>query len=134
MSPGRTVLGVATFAAPLVAGTLACWDGPARWLALAVPAAYLALLVAGVMSPQFGMFAPVFCRGGSSRPEVALTFDDGPDPTSTRRILSTLARFHTRATFFVLGAKARLAPEVVAEISAAGHDIGIHGDVHDRLL
>jgi len=134
MSRGRTVLVAATFAAPFVAAGLASSDDPARWLALAVPAAYLALLVAGVMIPRLAMFAPVLCRGASSRPEVALTFDDGPDPTSTRKILSTLAHFQTRATFFVLGAKARLAPDVLAEIAAAGHDIGVHGDTHDRLF
>jgi peptidoglycan/xylan/chitin deacetylase (PgdA/CDA1 family) len=128
------LLVASTLAAPLLAAALACSAGPLRWLALAVPAGYLGMLVAGVMIPGLAMFAPVLRRGSFSRPEVALTFDDGPDPTSTRKILATLARFDAHATFFVLGAKARLTPEVLAEIAAAGHDIGIHGDTHDRWL
>ena len=134
MSPGRLILVAATVAAPLLAGALGSTAGPARWLALGVPVGYLAVLVVGAMVPQLAMFAPVLWRGSSSRAEVALTFDDGPDPISTRKILATLARFEARATFFVLGAKARLAPDVLAEIAAAGHDIGIHGDTHDRFL
>jgi peptidoglycan-N-acetylglucosamine deacetylase len=133
-TPGRVILAVSTLAAPLLAGALACSTGPARWLALAVPAGYLAVLVAGVMIPRLAMFAPIVHQGPASRPELALTFDDGPDASSTRMILATLARFDAHATFFVLGAKARLAPELLAEIAAAGHDIGVHGETHDRLL
>ena len=64
---------------------------------------------------------------------VALTFDDGPDPVTTRHILETLGATRHRATFFVLGAKARRHPDVVREIHAGGHTLGVHGDVHDRL-
>jgi peptidoglycan/xylan/chitin deacetylase (PgdA/CDA1 family) len=64
---------------------------------------------------------------------VALTFDDGPHPESTRRVLEVLAATRHRATFFVLGEKARRHPEVVREIHRAGHTLGIHGEVHDRL-
>jgi peptidoglycan/xylan/chitin deacetylase (PgdA/CDA1 family) len=64
---------------------------------------------------------------------VALTFDDGPHPVTTRRILTVLAGTRHRATFFVLGAKARRHPDVVREIQEAGHTLGVHGDRHDRL-
>jgi peptidoglycan-N-acetylglucosamine deacetylase len=134
MSPGRMLLLASTAAAPLLAGTLVCSSGPLRWLALAVPAGYLAVLVTGVMISRLAMFAPVLWQGCASRPEIALTFDDGPDAISTRKILATLSRFDAHATFFVLGSKARLAPEVLAEMTAAGHEIGVHGDTHDRLL
>jgi peptidoglycan/xylan/chitin deacetylase (PgdA/CDA1 family) len=80
------------------------------------------------------MFAPVVLHLDRTRQEIALTFDDGPEATSTREVLSTLAHFDARATFFVLGEKVRVAPEVLREIAEAGHAIGIHGDHHYRLF
>ena len=52
---------------------------------------------------------------------------------TTRRVLEVLARTRHRATFFVLGEKARRHPDVLREIHAGGHTLGIHGDFHDRL-
>jgi peptidoglycan/xylan/chitin deacetylase (PgdA/CDA1 family) len=86
------------------------------------------------MIPRLAMFAPVIWRVPNRRSEVVLTFDDGPSPQSTRQVLATLGSFGAHATFFVLGTKALAAPEVLREIAAAGHEIGVHGDGHDRLL
>lgn len=133
-SDGRPLLVASTLIAIGVAGGMALLGSPWSFLALAVPAAYLLWLVAGVMTPRLALFAPVICRGNPARPEVALTFDDGPDPTSTPAVLQALAAGGARATFFVLGEKVRQAPEVLHAIAAAGHDIGVHGNTHDRLL
>jgi peptidoglycan/xylan/chitin deacetylase (PgdA/CDA1 family) len=104
------------------------------WPAALVLIGYLAVILVGVMTPRLAMFARVVSRASGNRAEVALTFDDGPSAISTRKVLASLARGNAHATFFVLGAKARVAPEVVREIVAAGHELGIHGDHHDRLL
>ena len=133
-SDGRALLVASTVIAIGVAAGLSLLGSPWSFLALTVPAAYLLWLVAGVMTPRLALFAPVICRGNPSRPEVALTFDDGPDPASTPAVLRALAARGARATFFVLGEKVRQAPEVLRAIAAAGHDIGVHGDTHDRLL
>jgi peptidoglycan/xylan/chitin deacetylase (PgdA/CDA1 family) len=61
---------------------------------------------------------------------VALTFDDGPDPEQTPRILDTLAEFNARATFFVLPAPALRYPELVARMVAEGHALGNHTYTH----
>jgi peptidoglycan/xylan/chitin deacetylase (PgdA/CDA1 family) len=58
--------------------------------------------------------------------EIALTFDDGPDPVGTRRVLALLARHGIRATFFVFGERAALHPDVVREVVAAGHVVQPH--------
>lgn len=72
---------------------------------------------------------------GVGRPDhVALTFDDGPDPQSTPRFLDALDRAGWTATFFLLGCQARRAPEVVDQILARGHEIGLHGDRHRSHL
>lgn len=65
---------------------------------------------------------------------LALTFDDGPSPDLTPRILSTLTTYHARATFFVLGPLAARHPELVRRAVAAGNEIGVHGWSHKAHL
>jgi peptidoglycan/xylan/chitin deacetylase (PgdA/CDA1 family) len=64
---------------------------------------------------------------------VALTFDDGPDPATTPAFLELLAARQVSATFFLLGPMVRQAPQLAAEIVAAGHEIGVHGWEHRYL-
>lgn len=96
-------------------------------------AAWYAVATIGVLFPALEMYGPIASRGPAGRRSVALTFDDGPHPVTTRRILAMLATTRHRATFFVLGDKARRHPDVLREIHAAGHTLALHGDRHDRL-
>jgi len=61
---------------------------------------------------------------------VALTFDDGPDPTYTPAVLDRLRVLGVRATFFVVGARAASHPGLVSRIAAEGHEIGHHSYAH----
>jgi len=61
---------------------------------------------------------------------LVLTYDDGPGPELTRRVLALLADFGARATFFLLGRRVVEHPEVIDEVAAAGHEIGCHGYSH----
>jgi peptidoglycan/xylan/chitin deacetylase (PgdA/CDA1 family) len=63
-------------------------------------------------------------RAGGHR--VALTFDDGPDPVATPRVLELLAERGIRATFFLIGERAERHPDVVRAIVAGGHEVGNH--------
>jgi peptidoglycan/xylan/chitin deacetylase (PgdA/CDA1 family) len=63
-------------------------------------------------------------------PRVALTFDDGPWPGTTRAILGILRRMHVRATFFLVGSRAARAPALVRAIARGGHAIGNHSWSH----
>ncbi|RNC29158.1 MAG: Peptidoglycan-N-acetylmuramic acid deacetylase PdaC [Candidatus Dichloromethanomonas elyunquensis] len=63
-------------------------------------------------------------------PGVAITFDDGPDPQYTPKILEVLSRNNMPATFFVVGEKVLLYPELFQSIAAAGHQIGVHSLKH----
>jgi peptidoglycan-N-acetylglucosamine deacetylase len=65
--------------------------------------------------------------------ELALTFDDGPNPTWTPQLLDTLAVHNVHATFFLLGKFAQSQPELVRRIVAAGHLIGNHSWSHPDL-
>jgi peptidoglycan-N-acetylglucosamine deacetylase len=64
---------------------------------------------------------------------VYLTFDDGPTPAWTPRVLELLARYRARATFFVLGRSAAAYPGLVRQAFAAGHGVGNHTWSHRRL-
>ncbi len=65
---------------------------------------------------------------------VALTFDDGPDPHWTPQILSVLAKYDVRATFFLVGFQVRAHPELVRQELAAGHHVATHTIDHPNLL
>jgi peptidoglycan/xylan/chitin deacetylase (PgdA/CDA1 family) len=65
--------------------------------------------------------------------QVALSFDDGPDPAATELFLAALERGGARATFFVLGESVRRMPSLAKEIVAAGHELGVHGWTHRHL-
>lgn len=72
-------------------------------------------------------------RGDASRKEVALTFDDGPHPPFTQRLLALLKQLNVRATFFLVGKKVDKAPEVVALIARDGHEVANHTYHHLNL-
>ncbi len=61
---------------------------------------------------------------------VYLTFDDGPDPEWTPRVLDTLDKAEVRATFFAIGEQAQRSPDLVRRIHSAGHAIGNHTYSH----
>lgn len=84
-------------------------------------------LLPALVSRIFGF--RVFSRGKVER-EIALTFDDGPDPVYTPRLLDLLRRHGAKATFFLVGSHAEQHPEIVERIHAEGHVIGIHNYVH----
>jgi len=65
--------------------------------------------------------------------ELALTFDDGPNPACTPRLLDVLAAHDVRATFFMIGSFAQREPELVRRVQAAGHLIGDHSWSHPNL-
>ncbi len=77
-------------------------------------------------------FASVW-RGPRAGRKVALTFDDGPDPEHTPRVLDILAAHGARATFFLIGERAARTGALVRRIAAAGHDLGNHTWSHRSL-
>jgi peptidoglycan/xylan/chitin deacetylase (PgdA/CDA1 family) len=81
--------------------------------------------------------SPVFGRALGSLPgrgrDVALTFDDGPNPNATPRILDQLAAQSVTATFFLLGRHVERWPEIASRVANEGHAIGNHGYYHRKL-
>lgn len=64
---------------------------------------------------------------------ICLSFDDGPDVNTTRPILATLETYGIKGTFFLIGDRAARNPDLVKEIAAAGHVVGVHGYDHKVL-
>lgn len=82
---------------------------------------------------QSGLLRSSFQWRLASGEEAALTFDDGPDRTFTPQVLDVLARHDQKATFFVVGERARESPDLVRRIAAAGHRLASHTHTHREL-
>ena len=76
-----------------------------EWLWVLPLGIFVACYLAAPFFPQAGFFLPVISRGCTGGTMVALTFDDGPDPAATPRILELLEKNKAKATFFVIGEK-----------------------------
>jgi peptidoglycan/xylan/chitin deacetylase (PgdA/CDA1 family) len=66
--------------------------------------------------------------------EIALTFDDGPNPVNTPLVLETLKKFGVKATFFVLGQNVKRYPDLIKKIIADGHNIANHTWSHNVFM
>ena len=102
----------------------------------AAPAALAAgvgLTAFGAMHPRSQLFGPTV-RYTSSPGQLALTFDDGPNPAITPQLLDLLERYGACATFFLIGRFVRACPDLTREIAARGHAIGNHTETHPNLF
>jgi peptidoglycan/xylan/chitin deacetylase (PgdA/CDA1 family) len=89
-------------------------------------------LAYAALAPQSQLFGATLVA--PARPdEIALTYDDGPNPAATTQLLEVLARHQVRATFFLIGRFVLAEPALVRQIAAAGHLIGNHSTTHPWL-
>ncbi|MCQ2235765.1 MAG: polysaccharide deacetylase family protein [Bacteroidales bacterium] len=89
----------------------------------------LAIVAYGSSNIHSGMFLEAFCKNNSE--ELLLTFDDGPDPVNTPKLLDVLDKYGVKATFFMIGEKVDMYPDVVKEVYRRGHRIGGHTYYHN---
>src|SRR5256886_7816118 len=82
---------------------------------------------------KFPQFPTLYHQGAGGPHQVALTFDDGPDPKWTPKILDILKAENVKAAFFLVGARAEEYPDLVRRIVAEGHEIGNHTYYHPNL-
>ncbi len=99
------------------------------------------LCLAGIFIPDFVLLYQMFAPSAQSlcpvvthfqtvEREVWLTIDDGPDPVDTPRILAALSQRGAKATFFLIGKRVEMFPDLARQIVAAGHEIGHHTYSH----
>lgn len=107
--------------------------GPSA-LSLGVPFGIHALLmVDGIFRPDSAILYPTLVRGRTDQPQVALTFDDGPDPEVTPAVLDLLAKYDARATFFVIGRHLEKHRALGERMLGEGHEIGNHSWQHSHF-
>ena len=94
--------------------------------------AYSITLGWGVFDIGSQFFIPTFWKG--KRGEVSFTFDDGPDPEVTPKVLDVLREANVKAAFFVIGRIAEKHSELVRQIVAEGHAVGNHTYNHDYVF
>lgn len=103
---------------------------------ISVPAAVIAtggVAAYGAVYPRAQLFGRTICRTNSRR-KLAITFDDGPNPAITPKLLDLLDRYEAKATFFVIGRFVRECPELVRETATRGHVVGNHTETHPNLF
>jgi peptidoglycan-N-acetylglucosamine deacetylase len=86
------------------------------------------------MSPTGQWYGRTFTGISAGSKQLALTYDDGPNDPDTMRLLEVFARHEVRATFFMIGRYVRQRPDIVREVSRAGHVIGNHTFTHPLLI
>jgi peptidoglycan-N-acetylglucosamine deacetylase len=123
----------------VVAGTAGGWlvhrevDSWFGWAVMALSVVIVGLLAWACFTPNSRLFGPVITGKGVRRKLLAITFDDGPSPDVTPRILDALREREARATFFVLGKHAERHPELVERMRNEGHEVASHGLDHSLL-
>jgi len=101
------------------------------WLIIFV----LFLLLLGVLfyasySISSGVYLKALCKLKTTGKVVALTYDDGPESSSTPQVLDVLKKHNVQACFFCIGQKAEQSPEIIKRIVAEGHLLGNHSYLH----
>jgi len=115
---------------------LAVEPGLWRWVLAALLANHL-VLTAGVFFVRGRLLGPNLSRlpaAAAAGGNVCLTFDDGPHPELTPRVLALLDQRQAKASFFCVGEKARAHPELVKEIARRGHSVENHSYRHSTLF
>ncbi len=87
----------------------------------------------GMLVPNSTLFGPVIGRGPREGNSLYLTFDDGPSPSATERILATLEARGVPAAFFLLGRHVRLHHRIASRLGHTAHEVGNHTQRHAKL-
>jgi peptidoglycan-N-acetylglucosamine deacetylase len=107
-----------------------------QWVLCVLAGNYL-LLGAAVMFPRTRWLGPNLVRlpePAAKRGEVCITFDDGPDPEITPKVLEILDRYQAKASFFCVGRRAEAQPDLAKEIGRRGHSIESHSNAHSNAF
>ena len=99
----------------------------------AVAAGLAGLTAYGAVHPRSQLFGDSIFQTDHPR-NLALTFDDGPNPSLTPKLLDLLDRYHAKATFFLVGKYVRESSSLVRETAARGHLLGNHTETHPNLF
>jgi peptidoglycan/xylan/chitin deacetylase (PgdA/CDA1 family) len=104
------------------------------WLAGAAALGAATAFGAHAFIPRSQLYGRTFIGTPGIGKQLALTFDDGPNPACTPQLLDVLAKHNVCATFFLVGKWIASHPDLARKINAGGHEIGNHTQTHPNLL
>jgi peptidoglycan/xylan/chitin deacetylase (PgdA/CDA1 family) len=104
------------------------------WHYVGLSALYIVLNVYGCMLVHAQFFVPIKCKGDTKSNTIAITFDDGPLPQMTTKVLDILKAHQVKATFFCIGNRVVRHPEILKEVYEQGHIIGNHTFMHGKFF
>ncbi len=93
----------------------------------------LAIVFCTIRVSGENIYGNVYHAHKNTSMKIALTFDDGPHPKLTPRILEILNKYHIHATFFIVGENAEHYPDLIGKILEGGHEIGNHTYTHEKV-
>jgi peptidoglycan/xylan/chitin deacetylase (PgdA/CDA1 family) len=102
------------------------------WFAAGAVCAASGTFAWGAAAPWSQLFGPTIRRFRDAS-SIAITFDDGPNPTVTPKLLDLFDRYNAKATFFLIGKHVRSCPTLAKEIAERGNVIGNHTETHPAL-
>lgn len=95
---------------------------------------YLSVSAYGSIQISSQMYVKTFCKKVQAKGRIAISFDDGPEPINTQKILAILKKYNAKASFFEIGKKCELNTDIVRQIHADGHLIGNHTYSHSNYF
>ena len=104
------------------------------WWFLIPILSYKAFLIYGSANIQSNFYTKAHCNAVTDEKIIAITFDDGPNPEFTPKVLSILAQQNVPATFFVIGKNIQGNESLIKKMDAAGHTIGNHTFSHSFFI
>ncbi|MFG1478985.1 polysaccharide deacetylase family protein [Xanthobacter sp. V4C-4] len=116
-----------------VAGAAPGTPTPAGGAVLAAPSAAVGMQAPAAAGAASGHRFPAYTSVDVDGPYIAITFDDGPNPETTPKLLKMLEARGVKATFFVVGTRASENPDLLRRMVAEGHEVGNHSWNHPQL-
>jgi len=112
-----------------------CYKLEISWSWSAIPLIpYIAFIIYGSANIKSNFYTKVHCSSITTEKQIAITFDDGPHFEFTPKILSTLHKYNSPATFFVIGKNIQGNENLIRKIDSAGHTIGNHTFSHSFFI
>ena len=124
----------ALFVVSILTGVLSLILGWPCWTSVICLIMTIGMLVSGsaIISSQF--FLRAHLRGSRNQNKISITFDDGPNPEITPKILEVLGKYKVPATFFCIGKEVAKHPKIFANIIEGGHVVGNHSFTHGNFI
>jgi len=105
------------------------------WWYVLLFSAFFSIVLIGCFSMSWKLFLKAFTsRSHIKTKKIAMTFDDGPNPEFTLKVLHLLKEYNAKASFFCIGKHVKKYPELLKRIHSEGHDIGNHSYTHSNTI